>query len=292
MLFYNDLHARVESPLSQTVKNWILPICAIVALTSCKPLEKAASVKPLQYAGAIGKGVVFAIERANPIAIYKASQEADPDHPPQDQMLIDLHNRLLTVRTDVKTIGDELGIEVNLPPLQPTLAESRQLVEQASAVSGLAAILALDKEPAPEPAEFVKQADLMETDLGNIDRKRLRDTGIAFLQPETETPFTGRAFDYHPNGEKKMQVTYWKGRAHGTLVRWHTNGKKNFEVQMRLNKAEGDATEWYPNGKKFRVTPMLGGQPHGTVTIWDEAGKVVSTQQYEEGKLLVAPIED
>ena len=61
---------------------------------------------------------------------------------------------------------------------------------------------------------------------------------------------------------------------------------------MNLNKAEGDATEWYPNGKKFRVTPMSDGHPHGKVTIWDDKGKVLSTQQYENGKLLVAPIEE
>ena len=287
-----DLHAVDKSTLFVNVKNWIIFISLGVILTSCKPLEKAASVRPLQFAGTIGKGVVFTIEHVNPIAMYKAAKEADPEHPPQDQMLIDLHNQLLAVRTDVKGVGEELGIEVNLPPLQPTLAESRQLVEQASAVSGLAAILALDKEPPPTPADFVKTQDLTETDLANLDRDRLRESGVAFLETETEIPFTGRAIDYHPNGEKKMQVTYWKGRAHGLLVRWHSNGKKNFEVEMNLNKAEGDATEWYPNGKKFRVTPMSDGHPHGKVTIWDDKGKVLSTQQYENGKLLVAPIEE
>ena len=46
--------------------------------------------------------------------MYKAAKEVDPEHPPQDQMLIDLHNQLLAVRTDVKGVGEELGIEVNL----------------------------------------------------------------------------------------------------------------------------------------------------------------------------------
>ena len=37
---------------------------------------------------------------------------------------------------------------------------------------------------------------------------------------------------------------------------------------------------------------MSDGHPHGKVTIWDDKGKVLSTQQYENGKLLVAPIEE
>jgi len=268
------------------VKNWILPVIGIATLTSCKPLEHAANVRPLQYAGAIGKGVVFVIEKANPIAVYKAAQEADPEHPPKDQRLIDLHNQLLTVRSDVETIGEELGVQINLPPLRPTVAESLQLVEQVSLGSGLAAIHAIGDTPAPIPEEYANKEDMAETDLANIDRDKLKETGIAFLSSDPDKPFNGHAMDYHPNGEKKMKVTYWKGRAHGILVRWHANGNKNFEVGMNLNKAQGDATEWYPNGKKFRVTPMAEGHPHGTVTIWDEKGKVLSTQQYEAGKLL------
>ena len=243
-------------------------------------------MKPLKYAGAVGKGVVFAIEHGNPIAMLMKSREADPEHPRKDQMLIDLHNQVVAVREDMVSIGETLGITVNLPPLTPTVAETRQLVEQTSLIAGVGAIQALEEEPPPKPEEIAKDNELRDVDLSSINSKRLRETGFAYLETDSEKPFTGRANEYHSNGEKKMQVTYWKGRSHGPLVRWHANGKKNFEVLMDNNLAEGEATEWYPSGRKFRVTPFSGGQPHGTVTVWDEEGKVISQQDYENGELL------
>jgi hypothetical protein len=268
---------------AKAVKTFTLLICGMVLITSCKLVDKAASVRPLKIAGAVGKGAVFVLENANPVAMVQKMLEADPKHPKQDQMLIDLHNQLLTVRSDMNAIGKELGITIELPPLVPTIAETRQLVEQTTAIT---VVNAVEVEPPPPPEEVGQNNDLPEANLANIDRERLKETGFAYLKTSPDKLFTGRAKEHHPNGKKKMQVTYWEGRSHGPLVRWHANGKKNFEVLMSNNMAEGEATEWYPSGKKFRTTPFKGGIPHGTVTVWDENGKILSEQQYENGNLL------
>jgi len=267
---------------ANVVKNFTLLTCGMVLLSGCKLVEKAASVRPLKIAGAVGKGAVFVLENANPVAMAQKMLEADPKHPKQDQMLIDLHNKLLTVRSDMNAISKELGISIQFPSLVPTIAETRQLVEQTSAVSEVNAV---EVKP-PPPEEVGQNNDLPEADLASIDRERLKETGLAYLKASPEKLFTGRAKEHHPNGKKKMQVTYWEGRSHGPLIRWHANGQKNFEVLMSNNFAEGEATEWYPNGKKFRTTPFIKGKPHGTVTVWNEDGKILSEQQYESGNLL------
>ncbi len=260
-------------------------IAAVTALAGCKVVENTAQIKPQKIVGKIGGGAVYIIKRANPIAFFQ-NLGPEEDNSKQDQMLIDLHNQVLAVRSDMKQIGDELGITMEFPPLPRSMAEIRQLVEETSAIAGLTAVQAVDEEPPPNPLEFGSQKDLLEVDFTAIDEGRLRDTGVAYLQSNDEKPFTGKANRYHPNGSRKMQVTYWKGQSHGPLTRWHPNGKKFYEVILKDNKAEGEATEWYPSGKKFRVTPFSGGKPDGTVTIWDEGGNIISEQGYENGTLL------
>ena len=63
---------------SKAVKTFTLLICGMVLLASCKLVEKATSVRPLKIAGAIGRGAIFVMENANPIAMAQKMREDDP----------------------------------------------------------------------------------------------------------------------------------------------------------------------------------------------------------------------
>ena len=46
-------------------------IAGFVALAGCKVVDNTARIKPRKIAGTIGKGAVYILKRANPIAIYQ-----------------------------------------------------------------------------------------------------------------------------------------------------------------------------------------------------------------------------
>ena len=43
------------------------------------------------------------------------------------------------------------------------------------------------------------------------------ELAIAYL-PNEETPFTGRAQDFHDNGQKKKETNYKDGEPYGTII--------------------------------------------------------------------------
>ena len=93
-----DLHAVDKSTLFVNVKNWIIFISLGVILTSCKPLKKAASVGHSIMQVQLERVSYLRLSVPTPLPCIRQQRKPTPSiH--QDQMLIDLHNQLLAVRT-------------------------------------------------------------------------------------------------------------------------------------------------------------------------------------------------
>jgi antitoxin component YwqK of YwqJK toxin-antitoxin module len=86
------------------------------------------------------------------------------------------------------------------------------------------------------------------------------------------------------------QDEYQDGKRHGTFITWYPNGNKATEVEYRNDQRHGKELSWFPSSKPRTEATFVNGLAHGTVTMWSELGKVVSRQEFRQGKLVRSPI--
>ena len=87
-----------------------------------------------------------------------------------------------------------------------------------------------------------------------VNHNELKERGeypdiIQYLKG-SDTPYTGKAFDLHPNGQKQYERNYKDGKPEGLEVGWHDNGQKQSEVSYKDGKENGLVKGWYENGNK------------------------------------------
>ena len=66
----------------------------------------------------------------------------------------------------------------------------------------------------------------------------------------SDTPYTGKVFLFHENGQKSGEINVKKGREDGLSVSWHGNGQKKVEVNFKDGLQNGLAIGWHENGQK------------------------------------------
>ena len=86
----------------------------------------------------------------------------------------------------------------------------------------------------------------------------------------SETPYTGKVYSLHPNGQKKKEGNFKEGKTDGLLVRWHKNGQKETEGNYKDGKADGLFVEWYENGQKLMKGNFKDGKFEGLQMAWHE----------------------
>ncbi|MDB4719592.1 hypothetical protein OAF15_01515, partial [Akkermansiaceae bacterium] len=55
----------------------------------------------------------------------------------------------------------------------------------------------------------------------NVDELEDRE-GVFYLKL-SNTPYTGKSFEFHENGNKKSELTLKEGKIDGLLLQWHAN---------------------------------------------------------------------
>ena len=60
------------------------------------------------------------------------------------------------------------------------------------------------------------------------DEKLIIREGIWYLKG-ADTPFTGKVFSLHENGQKKYEGNFKDGKKDGISLGWQENGQKEFE---------------------------------------------------------------
>ena len=73
--------------------------------------------------------------------------------------------------------------------------------------------------------------------------------GIRYLK-DSDTPYTGKVFTLHENGQKMYEGNYKDGKPDGLSVSWHENGQKWSEGNWKNGKQEGLWVTWHENGQK------------------------------------------
>ena len=115
-----------------------------------------------------------------------------------------------------------------------------------------------------------------------VNHNELKERGeypdiIQYLKG-SDTPYTGKAFDLHPNGELSSVYTYKNGKQHGLLVGWHTNGQKQVEGNFKEGKADGLMVGWHENGKKHVEGNFKDGELISE-KYWNSKGEPVATAE-------------
>ena len=65
----------------------------------------------------------------------------------------------------------------------------------------------------------------------NLDELEDRE-GVAYLK-NSDSPYTGKYFEFHDNGQKKGEANLKDGKQDGLMVWWHKNGKKRGQVTTK-----------------------------------------------------------
>ncbi len=69
---------------------------------------------------------------------------------------------------------------------------------------------------------------------------------LAYI-PNQDTPFSGKAVNFHPNGQKKQENNYKDGKRDGLWTSWYDNGIKRVEANYKDGKQDGFVNAWYNN---------------------------------------------
>ena len=158
-----------------------------------------------------------------------------------------------------------------------------------------------EKVKTEEPVAEVKP----QLDGVTLDKLEERE-GIVYLKG-SDTPYTGKFYGLHPNGQKATEAnykggkkeglqTYWHkngqkssevnykdGKQEGLNVGWHSNGRKRFEVNYKDGKQEGLNVGWHSNGRKRFEVNYKNGKKDGVLTQWHESGRKSMESHYKDG---------
>jgi antitoxin component YwqK of YwqJK toxin-antitoxin module len=137
----------------------------------------------------------------------------------------------------------------------------------------------------------------------NSDELEVRE-GVAYLK-NSDSPYTGKYFEFHDNGQKKSEenykdgkydglTVYWyenggkagegnfkDGKPDGLTVSWHENGQKKTEINYKDGKYDGPAVGWHDNGQKEGEINF--GKQHGLSVLWHKNGQKKAEGNYKDG---------
>lgn len=105
-----------------------------------------------------------------------------------------------------------------------------------------------------------------------------------FFQPNTMDPWTGMAYDEHPNGKKKLEASIKDGKLHGFVREWARNGQKIYETTYEMGVQTDKETQWYANGVKSLEIGYKNGEPDGICYEWHKNEQPKSEGLFRQGK--------
>ncbi|MBK8806123.1 MAG: toxin-antitoxin system YwqK family antitoxin [Bacteroidales bacterium] len=125
---------------------------------------------------------------------------------------------------------------------------------------------------------------VIHTTAQTVDYEQLeRRDKIAYLKG-SESPFTGKAFGYWDNGNKKKEINFVNGIREGVYRTWFKNGNKESIKFYKNNLLEGAIISWYENGQYERKVEFRQDKKHGNFQAFYENGQVKSEGQYVNNK--------
>jgi antitoxin component YwqK of YwqJK toxin-antitoxin module len=119
---------------------------------------------------------------------------------------------------------------------------------------------------------------------GVSDQETERRGGTYYLKG-AETPYSGRIFALHSNGNREMEGTLKDGKWHGKTVLCYESGQKRIEENWNNGEAHGPWVEWHENGSKKKEGTIKKGKEDGIELLWHEDGKKQGRLDWKNGEL-------
>ena len=79
---------------------------------------------------------------------------------------------------------------------------------------------------------------------------------------------TGVLVIHYANGNLFVRKNYLDGLLHGQWIFWHPNGVKREECYFEKGKIEGHLNIWYENGRKSKTAQFKQGLQEGDDLTW------------------------
>ena len=130
-----------------------------------------------------------------------------------------------------------------------------------------------------------------------IDEESLVQRNGVYYKVNSETPYSGKSFMLHDNGQIYYERSFKEGKQFGLETLWYKSGQKREEGNWNENgKQDGLYTIWYKNGQKKSEVIFKDGERRSK-TNWYKNGQklsqwssmsgsidVLETNWYENGK--------
>ena len=131
-------------------------------------------------------------------------------------------------------------------------------------------------------AMFIVSCREKKSDGVNFDE--LRDSEGIFYLEFSVTPYTGKSFEFHENGQKASEIPLKEGKIDGLLLQWYADGAKKLEVNFKGGKQCDQSFSWFKNGQKKSEKNWKDGKQHGLAYLYYEDGKKEREEKWKDGK--------
>jgi antitoxin component YwqK of YwqJK toxin-antitoxin module len=105
-----------------------------------------------------------------------------------------------------------------------------------------------------------------------------------------DQPFTGIAYEIHPNGMLVAESDYERGFKRASR-QWYAPGQLRYERRFGSYGPEGVGREWYPNGQLKSETVSEHGIPLSSKS-WDEHGNLTQSYELRESEPAFAELQE
>ncbi len=109
-----------------------------------------------------------------------------------------------------------------------------------------------------------------------------RREDITYLKG-SDTPYSGKVYALHPNGQKLSEVNYKDGKMDGLQLSWHENGQKAVEGNFKDGKLDGPSVMWHKNGQKKGEANFKDGILISE-KFWNSKGEPVDSREEAEAE--------
>ena len=135
-------------------------------------------------------------------------------------------------------------------------------------------VLEVKEEVKPEEPDAETKPELEGVNEEEIEERE----GIAYLKG-SDTPYTGKAYGLHENGQKLGEGGYKDGKADGLFAEWYKNGQKGSEGSWKDGKPDGLLVAWHENGQKRHEVNFKNDGELVSAKYWNSKGEPVDSEE-------------
>ena len=119
-----------------------------------------------------------------------------------------------------------------------------------------------------------------------VNSDELEDREGVFYLKNSNSPYTGKCFEFHENGQKETEMTFKGGKMDGPAVWWYENGQKETEGNYKDGKIDGLLVAWYENGQKKAEGNYKDGKEDGLYVWWHENGQKMMEATFKDNEFI------